>query len=151
MKGLRAVVTLVVVIACLGAVTSGQQATSQDMQRISASDLAAVLRGIGPKPLILQVGPQMLFRTAHIHGAEYAGMAAEPAGLQKLRARVKGLKRTQAIVIYCGCCPWEHCPNIHPAFAELLRMGFTNVRALYLPNNFKTDWHDKGYPTEMGG
>ncbi|MGH9522040.1 MAG: rhodanese-like domain-containing protein [Terriglobales bacterium] len=126
------------------------QASVPGMQRISAADLAAVLRGSGPKPLVLQVGPQMLYRTAHIAGSEYAGMAAEPAGLQKLRERVRGLKRNTHIVIYCGCCPWEHCPNIQPAYDELRKMGFTNVKALYLPNNFKTDWHDRGYPTETG-
>jgi len=122
----------------------------QDIATISAQQLAAILDAKGAKPLVLQVGPQMLYRTAHIQGAEYAGMAAEPAGLQKLRDRVQKLKRTAEIVIYCGCCPWEHCPNIHPAYAELHKMGFTNVKALYLPNNFKTDWHDKGYPTQTG-
>jgi hypothetical protein len=27
-------------------------------------------------------------------------------------------------------------------------MGFKNVKALELPENLKTDWIDKGYPTE---
>lgn len=141
----------VLVIASAGALgIAAAQTSSPDIPNISAEDLAKVLKSSGPKPLILQVGPQMLYRTAHIQGAEYAGMAAEPAGLQKLRDRVKGLKHNAAIVIYCGCCPWEHCPNIHPAYAELHKMGFSNVKALYLPNNFKTDWHDKGYPTQSG-
>jgi hypothetical protein len=26
-------------------------------------------------------------------------------------------------------------------------MGFTNVKALYIANNFGTDWVDKGYPS----
>jgi hypothetical protein len=29
-------------------------------------------------------------------------------------------------------------------------MGFTNVKALYLANNFGADWADKGYPVEPG-
>jgi hypothetical protein len=29
-------------------------------------------------------------------------------------------------------------------------MGFTNVKALYLANNFGADWADKGYPVEAG-
>jgi thiosulfate/3-mercaptopyruvate sulfurtransferase len=119
-----------------------------DPPRISAEELAAVLAAGGQKPLVLQVGVSRLFRYAHIRGSEFAGPASEPAGLDLLRNRVRGLKRDTAIVIYCGCCPWEHCPNIHPAYGELRRLGFTNVKALYLPNNFKFDWDDKGYPTE---
>jgi thiosulfate/3-mercaptopyruvate sulfurtransferase len=122
-----------------------------EIATISASDLAATLRGSGPKPLILQVGPQRLYRYAHIPGAEYVGAASEPAGIEALRKRVQGMKRTAAIVIYCGCCPWQHCPNIQPAYDELRKLGFRNARALYLPNNFKTDWDDKGYPTEKAG
>jgi hypothetical protein len=26
-------------------------------------------------------------------------------------------------------------------------MGFSNVKVLYIANNFGTDWLDKGYPT----
>jgi thiosulfate/3-mercaptopyruvate sulfurtransferase len=144
-----AIVMLFALSVCAVAQQSGSK-MPQDISTISAQQLAAILDAKGTKPLVLQVGPQMLYRTAHIQGAEYAGMAAEPAGLQKLRVRVQKLKRTAEIVIYCGCCPWEHCPNIHPAYAELHKMGFTNVKALYLPNNFKTDWHDKGYPTQTG-
>jgi hypothetical protein len=29
-------------------------------------------------------------------------------------------------------------------------MGFTNVKVLYLANNFGADWADKGYPVEHG-
>lgn len=120
------------------------------VQRISAADLVKVMQGSGPKPLIFQVGPQRLFRYAHVRGAEYVGAASEPAGIAALDKRVKGLKKSTAIVIYCGCCPWVHCPNVGPAYAELTKLGFKNVKALYLPSNFKFDWEDKGYPTERG-
>ena len=124
--------------------------TQQEMPRISPEDLTAVLRGSGAKPLVLQVGVARLFRYAHIRDSEYAGPASEAAGIEMLRKRVQALPRTASIVIYCGCCPWEHCPNVHPAYDELRKMGFSNVRALYLPNNFKSDWDDKGYPTAKG-
>jgi thiosulfate/3-mercaptopyruvate sulfurtransferase len=52
------------------------------------------------------------------------------------------------MVIYCGCCPWEKCPNVQPAMTTLQEMGFTRVRVLHLPDNFKTNWIDKGYPVE---
>lgn len=100
------------------------------------------------KPLVLQVGSQMLFNEAHIRGAVYAGPGSQAAGQELLRSRVAQLPRSKAIVIYCGCCPWQHCPNIGPAFAELREMGFTNVKALYLADNFGADWVAKGYPVE---
>jgi thiosulfate/3-mercaptopyruvate sulfurtransferase len=99
----------------------------------------------GHPPLILQVGSRMLFAEAHIPGAEYAGPAATPQGLDALRHRVANLSRSQPIVLYCGCCPWEHCPNIAPAWLLLHRMGFTHARALFLAHNFGADWVRQGY------
>lgn len=99
-------------------------------------------------PVILQVGSQVMFEEAHIRGAEYAGPGSQEAGLKLLRKRVAGLKRDTPIVIYCGCCPWNHCPNIWPAYKTLVGMGFTHVRALYLADNFGSDWVNKGYPVE---
>jgi hypothetical protein len=50
------------------------------------------------------------------------------------------------VIIYCGCCPFDKCPNIRPAFAALKEMGFKNARLLDLPKNIKADWLDKNYP-----
>jgi hypothetical protein len=55
-----------------------------------------------------------------------------------------------AIVLYCGCCPWSHCPNLNPAYDTLRQMGFSKVKVLYLANNFGADWVDKGYPVANG-
>ena len=98
--------------------------------------------------LILQVGSHVLFQEAHIPGSEYAGPGSRPAGIEALRARVAKLPRSRPIVIYCGCCPWDKCPNIAPAWQLLRQMGFTHVRALYIANNFGSDWVAKGYPAE---
>jgi rhodanese-related sulfurtransferase len=102
------------------------------------------------KPLILQVGSHMLFAQAHIPGSEYIGPGSQPAGIQQLQNRVSALSRKKLIVLYCGCCPLNRCPNLGPAFAKLSEMGFTNVKVLYLADNFGTDWADKGYPVERG-
>jgi rhodanese-related sulfurtransferase len=102
------------------------------------------------KPLILQVGSRMLFAQAHIPGSEYIGPGSQPAGIQQLQNRVNALPRKKLIVLYCGCCPLNRCPNLGPAFAKLGEMGFTNVKVLYLANNFGADWADKGYPIETG-
>ncbi|MGA8531228.1 MAG: rhodanese-like domain-containing protein [Acidobacteriaceae bacterium] len=98
--------------------------------------------------LILQVGSRILYEGDHIPGSEYAGPGSTPEGLAVLRSRVRQLSRTQAIVIYCGCCPWDRCPNIGPAWQLLHSMGFTNVRALYLNNNFGSNWVGLGYDVE---
>ena len=118
-----------------------------EAQLVQPEALERMLRTAGSQqPLVLQVGSQMLFNEAHIRGAVYAGPGSQPAGQELLRSRVAQLPRTKAIVIYCGCCPWQHCPNIGPAFAELQKMGFKNIKALYLADNFGADWVAKGYP-----
>jgi hypothetical protein len=58
------------------------------------------------------------------------------------------MPRSTNLVIYCGCCPLEKCPNLRPAFIALHEMGFTNLRALILPTSFAVDWSDKGLPQE---
>lgn len=100
--------------------------------------------------LVIQVGFPALYHGAHIAGSIYAGPASKPEGIEALKKAVGGEPRARAIVLYCGCCPWDHCPNIRPAFAALKQMGFTHVRALEIPTNLKTDWVDRGYPTEHG-
>jgi hypothetical protein len=83
-------------------------------------------------------------------GSEYAGAASTEAGLKQLRERVQSLPRNKFIVLYCGCCPWSHCPNVKPADDALSTMGFTNVKVLYIADNFGANWVDKGYPTAKG-
>jgi thiosulfate/3-mercaptopyruvate sulfurtransferase len=98
-----------------------------------------------PAPLVLQVGSHMLYTEAHIPGAEYVGPASQPAGLAMLRHRVESVPRDRAIVLYCGCCPWNRCPNIAPALQLLREMGFTNAKVLHIDQNFGADWVRKGY------
>jgi len=60
------------------------------------------------------------------------------------------LPRTKFIVLYCGCCPWNHCPTLKPAYEALHGMGFTKLKVLYIPNNFGRDWIYRGFPVEKG-
>lgn len=113
------------------------------------AELVKVLNTAG-KPLIFQIGSHVLYAEAHVPGSEYIGAAGTEAGLQALRERVSGLKRDQSIVLYCGCCPWGRCPNIRPAYDLLQTLGFNNVKALYLAENFGSDWVNKGYPVAKG-
>ena len=102
------------------------------------------------KPLLIQVGSHVLYTQAHIPGSEYIGPASTESGLHSLRKRVEPLPRNKFIVLYCGCCPWSHCPNVKPADDALHAMGFTNVKVLYIADNFGADWVEKGYPVAKG-
>jgi hypothetical protein len=100
------------------------------------------------KPLILQVGSRVIFDEAHIAGAEYAGPGSHAEGLLTLRDRVSSLSRKTSIVIYCGCCPWNRCPNVGPAYKLLSDMGFVHLKVLYMADDFGTDWVNMGYPVD---
>jgi thiosulfate/3-mercaptopyruvate sulfurtransferase len=120
-------------------------------RQIAAEDLVKLLQHSGKEtPLLIQVGSHVLYVQAHIPGSEYIGPASSEAGLQQLRKRVQSLPRTKSIVLYCGCCPWSHCPNVKPADDALQAMGFTKVKVLYLSDNFGANWVEKGYPTARG-
>lgn len=118
---------------------------------INPEDLAKILQSPkSEKPLLIHVGFHVLYLQGHIPGSEYIGPASDAAALDKLRKRVAPLPRKQFIVIYCGCCPWTHCPNVKAADDALRAMGFTNVKALYIADSIVTNWRDKGYPFITG-
>ncbi len=121
-------------------------AAAADMALVQPKDLAAQLQRKGPQPVLIHVGFGNLYRSKHIPNSIYAGPGATPA----LRDAVAKLPRAADIVIYCGCCPWDHCPNIKPAMEMLKQMGFTRARALYIPTHMPADWYSHGYPTEQG-
>lgn len=93
-------------------------------------------------------GPPFLYRVGHVPGAVMLGPASSPAGLRALETWASPLPRGSKIVVYCGCCPLDDCPNLVPAFALLRQMGFTHVRVLILPTSFGADWAGRGFPIE---
>ena len=143
------VVLLCLLFAAIGAQAQSATALGKD-QIIQPEDLVKTLQSSGPQPLILNIGPRVLYMQAHIRGAEFVGPASEAEGIEALKQRVKGLPKTKSIVLYCGCCPWVHCPNVEPAYRQLHAMGFTRVKVLFIQNNIGADWVYKGYPTERG-
>lgn len=146
------VVRVLLVGATLISVVFAYQASSIPSSRlINPAELAKALQSPGTKkPLMIQVGSHVLYSQAHIPGSEYIGPAASAAGIEQLRKRVASVPKNTPIVLYCGCCPWDHCPNVKPADDALQALGFTNVKVLYIANNFGTDWVDKGYPVAKG-
>lgn len=124
-------------------IPAAQLMQPEELNRILEDSKAA-------RPLVLQVGSRVLFQETHIAGSEYAGPGSSDQGLGVLRDRVKNLPRQSFIVIYCGCCPWNRCPNLGPAYQMLHAMGFTRLKALYIAQNFGADWAAKGYPIAKG-
>jgi hypothetical protein len=120
--------------------TAGDIISGEDLSKLISSGNAA-------KPVILQVGIEALYREARIPDSIFAGPAAEPEGTALLKSKVKTIPHNKEIVIYCGCCPWQNCPNIKPAFIALHQLGFKKVKLLNIPTDFHQDWVNKGFPT----
>lgn len=125
-------------------------ALAADLPTIEPKDLAAQLRANSTKAAVFHVGFPVLYRGKHIPASVYAGPGSKPEGLDALKQAVTSLPRDREIVIYCGCCPFDRCPNIRPAAGLLKQMGFQKVKVLDLPTNFAADWIDHGYPVEAG-
>jgi hypothetical protein len=119
-------------------------------QTVQPADLLKELGDPKSAPTIVFVGFNRLYTSGHIKGSQNHGMAGNEAGLQELKTWASSLPRSTKLVIYCGCCPMEHCPNVRPAFTALHELGFTKLRVLILPTDFAVDWADKGYPYDKG-
>jgi thiosulfate/3-mercaptopyruvate sulfurtransferase len=119
-------------------------------QTVKPADLAKELGNSKNAPTVVFVGFRRLYSAGHIKGSQFHGTAGSDEGLKELTAWAAGLPRSTNLVIYCGCCPIERCPNIRPAFKALQELGFKNLRVLLLPQDFATDWAGKGLPYDKG-
>ena len=111
-------------------------------QLVEPSELAATIKSDKAIPVIFSIGPG-----AVIPHSKDIGMVKEEENMKKFKEQLLSLPKDTQIVIYCGCCPYEHCPNVRPAIQLLKDMKFTNYKLLDLPDNIKIDWINKGYPT----
>jgi hypothetical protein len=55
---------------------------------------------------------------------------------------------SKEIVVYCGCCSSDNCPNVEPVILELKRLGYQNVKGLYFFEGYLPDWAGKKYAEE---
>lgn len=110
-------------------------------QLLEPSALAKKIETNKDLPIIYSVGPGAL-----IPHSVVIGMANDEKNLAAFKQQLKNLPKDASIVVYCGCCPFEHCPNVRPAISVLKDLHFTNYKLLDLPRNLKADWIDKGYP-----
>jgi len=107
------------------------------------TELSAAIKANKDIPVILSIGPDAI-----IPRSKDIGMVKEAENMKKFKDELTSLPKDTQIVVYCGCCPFEHCPNIRPAMQLLKDMKFTNYKLLDLPHNIKIDWINKGFPTE---
>jgi len=121
-----------------------------DAQTVQPEQLNKELGDSKTAPTVVFVGFARLYAAGHIKGAQFHGSGGSDEGLAQFRKWADSLPRGTNLVIYCGCCPMERCPNVRPAFSALREMGFTKVRVLILPTDFAKDWADKGFPYDKG-
>ena len=94
-------------------------------------------------PVIFNIGP-----LEELPGAIRIGAGEDESSILKLREHARSLSPDTEVVIYCGCCPFENCPNIRPAFKALTDADFKNHKLLNLKENLKVDWIDNGFPVQ---
>lgn len=139
---------LIAIVAVLGAVAFSsfqkdrQKEPWSDDQLMAPAALAEKINsGKMGNTVIFDIGP-----SGQIKNAIDIGPAQDAENLAKLKHKLEKLPKNTEVVIYCGCCPFKHCPNVRPAFELLNEMKFANARLLNLSRNLKADWIDKGYP-----
>ncbi len=116
-------------------------------ETIQPADLAKIA-GKKNGPRIFQVGFAQLYKSKHAAGSIYAGPGRSEEGLAELKKAVADVPKDTEIVLYCGCCPWDHCPNMKPAYKLLHSLGYTKIKIVEIPTNFLKDYAEKGYPVE---
>lgn len=122
--------------------TPGKPINWTQAQLIQPAALVALMKNPqAKKPVIFNIGVM-----ENIPGARKTGAASEKPNLDALKKALVKVPKSTMVVVYCGCCPFEKCPNVRPAFQLVKDLGFINARLLNLPTNLKTDWLSKGYP-----
>src|SRR5882672_6609027 len=106
-------------------------------QTVQPAQLVTELQEVkDPHVLVIYVGARTLYNGGHIPGALFYGPGSSERGIADLRKYAATLPERSDVVLYCGCCPLEKCPNLRPAFTWLKDMGFARLRVLLLPPSF---------------
>ena len=95
------------------------------------------------KPVIFNVGP-----VDQIKGAINIGAVNTEDGMKKLKLETTKITKDKEVVVYCGCCSSDNCPNIRPAIKYLIENGYKKSKVLNIQTGIKEDWVQKGFPVE---
>ncbi|MBA3970873.1 MAG: rhodanese-like domain-containing protein [Bacteroidetes bacterium] len=122
-----------------------QQEPIKKEQLLQPQELAYMINNPkAVKPVILNLGP-----VDQIKGAIKAGSVNDDDGFKKFKAEVNKIDdKNKTVVVYCGCCTLDNCPNIRPAVKYLTDNGFKKAKVLNIPTGIKEDWVQKGFPME---
>jgi len=112
-------------------------------QLMQPKELAKKINNGDKDVVIFNIGP-----AGRIKNSIYIGPTQDEESLNLLKHKLSKLPKNTEVVIYCGCCPFKHCPNVRPAFKLLNEMHFSNAKLLNLSKNLKADWIDEGYPLQ---
>jgi len=115
---------------------------------LKTDDLARMVTKKQTPPHLIHVGFDRFYNSKHIPGSIYAGPGRTDEGLAALKKAVANVPKDAEIVLYCGCCPWDHCPNMKPAYKLLRSLGYTRIKVTEIPDSFQKNWIEKGYPVE---
>jgi hypothetical protein len=96
---------------------------------------------------VFHVGPAISFHH-HVPSSVRVGDARTEQGYAALCTELRKAAADVDVVLYCGCCPVDHCPNVRPASRAITEVKRARTWVLRLPTNFDRDWVDKGYPVE---
>jgi hypothetical protein len=129
----------------------GSAASALALPFYAPAELAARMAEVqSGKLVVVHVGRASLFRGQRIPGASHAGDASTPAGRESLLAVLRALPSSTPAILYCGCCPLDHCAFIRPAEEAVRALNRARTFVLELATNFDRDWVDKGYPVARG-
>jgi rhodanese-related sulfurtransferase len=121
-----------------------QQEPIKKEQSITTDELAKKLNDPkAVKPIVYNVGP-----VDQIKSAIKVGAVSTDEGFAKFKTEVAKVAKDKEIVVYCGCCSSQNCPNIRPAIKYLIDNGYKKAKVLDIPTGIKEDWVQKGYPVE---
>jgi len=138
-------------VVLVGSLRANPEEPWTPKQTVQAADFVSELQQKkDPYPTVIYVGAKALYEGAHIPGAVFYGTGSTEQGLTDLTKFAATLPKNSDVVLYCGCCPLEKCPNLRPAFVALKENGFARLRVLILPTSFNTDWVEKGFPVRKG-
>lgn len=121
-----------------------QQEPIKKEQSISTAELAKKITDPkAVKPVIFNVGP-----VDQIKGAIKVGAVSTEEYFVKFKNEVAKVTKDKEVVVYCGCCSSQNCPNIRPAIKYLTESGYKKAKVLDIPTGIKEDWVQKDYPVE---